>query len=268
MKTLALIAALVLVPAASAAYPTPFASQGLNPGLLSLDKTIKFVALQRGAETKLEALRVEDGSQVAVGAVHGSFGIPMLTYNGLTGGLFRGGSAFVIQSVTPGSPTRFEIVGAKDLAVRQAITLHGYYGFDALSPDGSRMYLIQHTSARDYEHYVVRAYDLSAHRLLPGRIADKAQKSWLMKGQAVARTTSAGGRWVFTLYQNPGGYPFVHALDTVRGVAHCVGIPWKGNQDSLQDFTLALHGGVLTLRQFDRTTYARIRTGTWRVSQP
>jgi hypothetical protein len=174
----------------------------------------------------------------------------------------------VIQSVTPGSPTRFEIVGAKDLAVRQAIALHGYYGFDALSPDGSRMYLIQHTSTRDYQHYVVRAYDLNAQRLLPGRIADKAQKSWLMQGQAVARTTSGDGRWVFTLYQNPGGYPFVHALDTVRGVAHCVGIPWKGNQDSLQDFKLALHGSTLTLRQLDGTTYARIGTGTWRVSQP
>ena len=48
-----------------------------------------------------------------------------------------------------------------------------------------------------------------------------------MDGYPLTRVTSADGRWVYTLYQNGGvgGYPFVHALDTVRGVAHCIGVP-------------------------------------------
>ena len=72
----------------------------------------------------------------------------------------------------------------------------------------------------------MRAYDLATHTLLPGRIADKTQKSWVMQGWAVSRATTADGRWDYTLYANPGGYPFIHALDTVRGVAHCIGLPW------------------------------------------
>src|SRR6266852_7348844 len=108
------------------------------------------------------------------------------------------------------------------------------------------LYLIQHSSTQDIQHYVVRAYDLNAHKLLPGRIADKTQKSWVMQGWAVSRVTSASGRWVYTLYANPGGYPFIHALDTVKGVAHCVGIAWaSSDQGALLDFKLTVKGRKL-----------------------
>ena len=60
--------------------------------------------------------------------------------------------------------------------------------------------------------------------------ADKAQAGWVMEGSPMTRATSADGRWVYTLYSRPGGYPFVHALDTVNGVAHCIGLPWRGDQ--------------------------------------
>ena len=39
--------------------------------------------------------------------------------------------------------------------------------------------------------------------LLPGRIADQTQKSWVMQGRATGRATTADGRWVYTIYQNP-----------------------------------------------------------------
>src|ERR671935_2819278 len=102
------------------------------------------------------------------------------------------------------------------------------------------LYLIQHVSATDLSRYVVRAYNLDADRLLPGRIADRTQKGWVMTGYAVTRTTSADSRWVYTLYRNDGGYPFVHALDTVDGKAHCIGVPWTGSQDGLAYVRLAL----------------------------
>ena len=85
------------------------------------------------------------------------------------------------------------------------------------------MYLIQYTHPQtgNLTHYIVRGYDLRTNRLLPGRIADRTQKGWVMKGSPLTRMWSARGRWVYTLYENPGGYPFIHALDTKRGVAHC-----------------------------------------------
>jgi hypothetical protein len=66
---------------------------------------------------------------------------------------------------------------------------------------------------------------------------------------------------VYTLYQNPGGYPFVHALDTVAGVAHCVGLPLTN--DKLYDLTLAVHGS-----RVDVGGRYEIDTTTWRLSRP
>src|SRR6266404_2872237 len=272
MKTLlAVLAALVIVPAASASYPTPYAAQGGEAGLYSLDKSIRFIALKDPAGTRIEARRVRSDAAVMKAIVPGDWGIPMLTYNGVAGGLFHDGSAFVLQSVGMNNTTNFAVLGTRDLAVRDTISLDGYYGFDALSPDGSLLYLIKHTSVNDSQHYIVRAYDLRSHELLAGRIADKAQKSWVMQGAAVARVTSPTGRWVYTLYANPGGYPFIHALDTVNSVAHCIGLPWKKpDQNAVYQLTLSLKGSWVSVNWggVSSGTWKRVRTGTWRVYGP
>ena len=71
------------------------------------------------------------------------------------------------------------------------------------------------------------------------------------------------------MYANPGGYPFVHALDTVRGVAHCVGLPWTSvNQNAIFNAKLALSGGRLAVQFVDGSTWRTIDVRTWRVSQP
>src|SRR5689334_1159522 len=173
----------------------------------------------------------------------GSFGIPMVTQSE-TGGLSRDGRTLILQEVALAAPTQFVVVDARTLRVRDRFILDGIYSFDALSPDGSMLYLIQRVDAKNSARYVVRAYDLVHGRLLPGRIADRTQKSWVMQGQPVVRGTSSDGRWIYTLYSNPGGYPFVHALDTVRGVAHCVGIPWPqtADQGPLWNLVVDPHG--------------------------
>ena len=76
---------------------------------------------------------------------------------------------------------------------------------------------------------------------MPGRIADKTQKGWVMQGWPTARATTADGRWVYTLYSNPGGYPFVHALDTVRGHRALRRHPVAAN-DRQPGTALRLHG--------------------------
>jgi hypothetical protein len=269
MKTSRLLivaAALVLAPAASAAYPTPFAVQN-GTGLLSLDHSLRFVALNAGRNTTVSALRVRGSAGVMTRKIPGAFGVPQITQNGLAGGLFHDGSAFVLQNIGIKPTSRFVVVDTRDLGVRRTVTLKGTFGFDALSPDGSKLFLIQHMTTDDLSHYVVRAYDLRANALLPGRIADKAQKSWVMQGFATSRATSADGRWVYTLYANPGGYPFVHALDAVRGVAHCVGLPWKAlEQTAIFNARLVIRGGKLDVRLADGSTWRSIDRRTWRLS--
>jgi hypothetical protein len=224
--------------------------------------------LKAGANTLVRAVATETGSTVRRQTVSGAFGVPVLTQSGFAGGLFHDGSALVLQNVGIERVSRFVVLDTETLATRDAIALKGTFGFDALSPDGSRLYLIQHTSADDLQHYIVRAYDLATHTLLPGRIADKTQKSWVMQGWAVSRATTADGRWDYTLYANPGGYPFIHALDTVRGVAHCIGLPWTTTQDPVYNFTLALNGTSLAVKLQDGRTWRRVDTRSWRITKP
>ena len=66
--------------------------------------------------------------------------------------------------------------------------------------------MIQHASQADLVRYVVRAYDLAKRRLLPQAIVDKREPDETMRGYPVARATSPGGGWVYTLYtKGPGG---------------------------------------------------------------
>lgn len=259
-----LLVVLVLVPAAAAAYPTPFAVQGEQIQLPALDGKTWFVATKDGANTRLATI----GAQRRSATVKGAFGIPTITQNGLVGGLFHDGSALVLQSVGLHATSQFAIVRTSDLAVRDTIALDGTFGFDALSPDGSTLYLIQHSTAYDLQNYVVRAYDLRTHALRPGTIADKTQRGWTMQGWAVARTATQNGRWVYTLYANPGGYPFVHALDTVRGVAHCVGLPWQGADQAVWGLRLAVAGSSLKVIAQSGVTWRLVDRATWKLTTP
>ena len=268
---LTVLGALAVVSVASAAYPAPFALQG-GQGVLSNDGSIRFVAVGTGESTVVRASKTSGGSTVMSSqSIPGSYGIPMLTSSGPGGGMFRDGSTFVLQSTGLFATTQFVLLRTADLGVSDQIVLKGTFAFDALSPDGSKLYLIQHKSAQDVEHYIVRAYDLSAHALMPGRIADKTQKNWLMQGWSVDRTTAPSGRWVYTLYANPGGFPFIHVLDTVKGVAHCVGVPWpqtEGNQTRVYNFRLSLRGKMLVIKAGTGSTYRVVNTTNWHVSKP
>jgi len=264
---LAAVGALALVPAASGAYPMPFAQQG-GQGLATADGALRYVAQKAGDDTLVQALR-QDGTVAMAQPVPGSFGIPQLTWRGPGGGLFRDGATFVLQSTGYAAQTTFKLVSTSDLSIRDTIALKGTFAFDALSPDGSRLYLIEHTSSDDLQHYVVRAYDVREHALLPGKIADRAQRGWVMTGFPAARATTVDGRWAYTLYWNPSGFPFVHALDTVRGVAHCVGIASPSpNSSAVLDYTLSVKGNKLLVRMRSGALYRTIDRTTWRVTKP
>ena len=206
---------------------------------------------------------------VASKTIDGAFGIPVLPNGGggtYADGIFRDGSAFLLQSVGFGASTEFRIVSSDDLSVRDSFALKGIFSYDALSPDGRTLYLTQHTSAEDVAHYVVRAYDLRAHALRTGRIADKTQRGWVMQGFPATRVTSATGRWVYTMYANPNGYPFVHALDTVAGKAHCVGFASPGD-GAVFNGRLALKGPKLQVRLPDGSVWRVIDLKSWRVTK-
>jgi hypothetical protein len=263
-------AALLLPSAALAAGPSYVAQGGL--GVLSRDGKHRFVAVSTGAGTAIERVAVHGGAVSSWATLDGEWGIPQPTMSpGRLEGLTRDGKQLVVGTVGAGRPTSFAVIRTRDMRVDSRVELPGSFAYDALSPDGKTLYLTQYVDQDNVSRYVVRAYDLKNGMLLPGRIADKAQQSWVMQGFATTRTTSGDGRWVYTLFMRPGGYPFVHALDTVRGVAHCIGLPWTaGDQAPLTTMRMTLTNGEskLALNWNDGKRWLAIDTGTWRLTHP
>jgi hypothetical protein len=259
----AVVAALSAAPAAAGDGPMFVMQDGT--GLLASNGVLRYVTVAAGANTALEAIQTRDGVVRHSENLLGSWGMPWLPSG--SAGLSHDGRTLVLASTSYGSPSKFLVLDVRAFALRTWVVLKGTFSYDALSPDGKRLYLIQYTLAKDGDlsHYVVRGYDLAQNKLLPGRIADRAQRSWVMDGYPTTRTTSADGRWVYTLYQNPGGYPFIHALDTVRGVAHCIGIPLE-NQNGLYNVVLSLHGRTLAVHWKSGRPWLDVNTATWRVS--
>ena len=263
MRTLAVavLAALAVAAPALAAYPGTYAMRD-SVGLVS--GSTRYTVTPTGTDTHVQAVDARTFALRRSATLPGAYGVPTMIPANVRLGMFRDGGSFVLQSTANQKKTSFAIVRTADLSVARKIDLDGSYSFDALSPDGTRLYLIQHMS-EDFQHYVVRAYDLTEGSLLPGRIADKTQKGWLMRGWPASRVATANGRWVYTLYSNPGGFPFVHALDTVAGVAHCVGIAWRGSQDELNSYRLRVVGNRLLVRDAGGHVYRSIDRTTWAV---
>lgn len=235
--------------------------------------SLRYVAVSTtsGRGTDLVEVSTKDHSIGPALRIPGAWGLPYTAAG--AEGLSHDGRTLVLTSSGVGlsSPSRFLIVDPRQMLVAGRISLPGYFSYDALSPNASRLYLIEYThgQSQDTTRYVVRAYDLRTNKLVPGTIAarDEDGSEKTMAGYAMTRTTSAGGRWVYTLYQKPSGEPFVHALDTVRGVAYCIDLP--ANR-SLYNIVLSLHDGGRTLAVHWRSgrPWLDVAVGTWRVSYP
>lgn len=264
--------ALVALVAAPVALADGGAAPAASKPLLAPGGKIRYVSLPNGRSTTVNASRL-NGVVLRWRDIRGRWSIPGVTLDGTPGGLSGNGRTLVLMHLeTVPFPKRsvFQIVRTSDLAPLQRVVLKGNFAFDALSPDGSRLYLIQRVSQRNLSRYVVRLYALDEHRLVPGAIADKAQRGWVMAGYPVRRVTSADGRWIYTFYVRSGAYSFVHALDATRGVAHCIGIPWKGAQNTLWKLRLSLRDGgrTLSVNWPSGREYLAITRDTWRISHP
>lgn len=266
LLTLAVVIAALVAASAAAASGPIYSLQGGSGVLFGANRYVP-VGDSAGISTDLLAISTKDGTVGRQLDLTGAWGLPATPAG--TEGLSRDGRTLVLASLQSGfsSPSSFLVVSRPKMRVVNQIVLHGYFAYDALSPDASTMYLVQYTrgARNDLAHYVVRAYDLKTGRLLPGRVADRTQKSWVMQGYPVTRTWSPDGRWAYTLYQNPGGYPFIHALDTVRGVAHCVGLPLK-NQSGIYNIVLSLHGRTLAVHWRSGRPFVDVDTASWRVT--
>ncbi len=223
-----LVAGAAAVGAAADGGPSPGVLWGWN-GIASYRGQVRYVAVTNGRSTLVEVVRVLGGRVLRWRSLPGTYGVPLVAYDGSAGGLSRDGKILVLASspARPGSraTSRFAVIETRTLRPRAVITLPGSFSFDAVSPDGSTLYLIQYTSSQDYNRYRVRAYDVTNRELLPDALVDRREPDEQMGGAPVSRASTADGRWAYTLYVRAEEAPFVHALDTVDRKAYCIDLP-------------------------------------------
>jgi hypothetical protein len=260
-----------LTPSAPAAGGVPVSGVAPDQGVPG-PGGVRYVARTVDATTTVRELSAS-AKVIQSEALAGTLLVPAVTVDGTGGGLSADGGTLVLakpRTSIPQAETHLVVLRADGLEVRERLRLKGDFGFDAISPDASRLYLIEYLSARDPTRYAVRAYDLRSRRLLAEPIVDPDEEDPdEMRGYPLTRAVSADGRWVYTLYDGGGEHPFVHALDTVDGRAVCIDTPSLASSRDLYRLGLGVSSDGSTLTVADRgRALALIDTRTFEVRGP
>jgi hypothetical protein len=224
-------------------------------------------------KTTLVARIVRNGGQVdGTTRLTGTFTIPAVAYDSSASGLSADGRTLVLiqpRQAFPRSDTTFALLDTRTLRLQRTFRLRGDFSFDAISPRGRKMFLINYTAPADPTRYTVRAFDLEAGALLPKPIIDPAEKSPdKMRGAPITRLLSADGRWAYTLYDGAGSEPFVHALDTATSRAHCVDLPMLAGNAKLWAMRITRAGNGELRIGTGGEQLARIDTASFAASIP
>jgi hypothetical protein len=238
-------------------------------GILAPDGQHRYVALTTGRQTIVSEIRVAGGQVVRWRYVPGYVGVPVVGEDGTTDGLTRDGKTLVLAGIPEARAanrvvTPFALLDIASLRLRK-VSLPGTWAYDAISPDGSVLYLIEYEIISSSPTYRVRAYDVAERRLFSRPIVDRTIGERLMRGWSVTRKTTSDGRWAYTLYARSKKAPFVHALDTVQRRAYCIDLPLDLNRAEQMRLRLALRADrTLEIRQ-GRSNVAAVDTRTFVV---
>ena len=244
----------------------------------------RYASVATDEHTSLLQIDPDGGEIKGVEGIDGRYSIPLVGLDGTPSGISGDGTRIVLIH-----PRGFDSSGGFEfprdestfvpvdvgpdgrMKAQSPITLRGDFSFDALSPDGRRLFLTEYPSS-DYNDYSVREYDLERNRLLPDPVLVAHEVSPdEMRGLPMTRTTSPDGRWEYTLY-NGGGRrsdeAFIHTLDTERGISHCVDLPMVEGQSAWRvDLGLSDDAGTLNVTRAD-TTIATLDTETFALTEP
>ncbi len=244
-----------------------------SKGVTVPDAAARYVTLWSGPKTTVVARVRRNGGRVDRSRLlEGTFTVPAVAYDSSASGLSADGKVLVLiqpRVSFPRARTSFAVLDARHLRVVKVLRLKGDFSFDAISPSGKRIYLIQYLSANDPTKYAVRAFDVGAGRLLPEPVVDPHEPDEQMRGQPLSRAMSPDGRWAYTLYDGNGKTPFVHALDTSRATARCIDLDALGGAENLWRLRLSIRGGgkQLAVRDGSQTELV-VSTRTFAVSSP
>jgi hypothetical protein len=240
-------------------------------GVVARSGDARYVIVPASGDTVVARVNPHGGRILASRLLRGTFTIPAVAYDGSAAGLSADGRTLVLiqpRASFPRAQTPLMVVDAQRLRALQLVRLHGDFSFDAISPRGSLVYLIEYISPTDPTRYRVRAYDLAADRLLAQPVVDPRKPGEKMGGFPLTRATSPNGRWAYTLYDGAGKTLFVHALDTSTRSARCIDLD-AITGTNLSQMRLHVDAAAHTLTvNSDRRPVVVIDTHSFRTSSP
>ena len=241
------------------------------------------VGLEAGAAaTTVRVADAEGGSLRRDIQVPAAWRLPTIGIARTPGGLSAGGNTLVLEEEAPtggsagSAQTQFAIVATDGSADPRIVTLDGSFKYDALSPNGDWLYLIERLAAGYPTQYAVRRLDVASGRLEDGSIVDKRNVDEVMSGYAVTQLTGRLG-WVYTLYLGHDG-AFIHALNTNDGVAFCIDLPgtlgsdeamaagWGLALSPTRDELFAANGTLGVISDIDLSNFSVRRTSPLAVA--
>jgi hypothetical protein len=187
-------------------------------------------ATRAGKTTLVKEITVQPELPARTRSVDGAWRLPTIGDDTLPVGVSADGSTVVlVEDGVPAdaSTSRFAVL-ARGEATR-ILELAGSFEYDALSPEGSVLYVVEHLSGPPEGHYQVRAVDIAAGLIRAAVIVDKRDLGEAMGGRPITQLRHDNGV-VFTLYRG-AQHPFIHALNTREAWAICLDLPASGSGD-------------------------------------
>lgn len=189
------------------------------------------------ALTIVERIDMSDGGIDRWWYLQGNYFIPAVAYDGSAGGLSASGSTLALVNFTrkyPPPHTKLAILDT-DVYLRHPrrpgqhrpphairhLSLPGYFAFQAISPNGSRLYLRHYRTHDRGSAYDRRSddFDLRILDTRSGRLARRplavSNTEGPLSGLPISGASSPEGRWAYALYDGDKHEPFLLALDTV-----------------------------------------------------
>jgi hypothetical protein len=241
-----------------------------HSGAATLSGGTHYLTKSTAARTTLR--RIEWATRRVTGTtrIKGDYTIPGVAIDGTPGGLSANGRWLALirpRRTFPQRATHLVVLDTRSLEVRRRLDLRGDYSFDAISPTGDRIYLIQYLSRADPTQYAVRGYDTRAGRMLTKPVVDPTEPDEQMHGYPITRVASPDGRWEYTLYSG-SKVPFVHALDTARASARCIDLPKAVGNAYSDRLRISPNGRTLSVTDRHKGILAKVDAATFDVSKP
>ena len=218
------VTAAALAPAAMAQKGVLGTGASPSTGIVDEEAGYRYTTLPAGQATVLSKIAMDTGEVARYRYFSERLVIPSVAYDGSPGRLSADGETLILAEPGvrfPQKRSAFAVIDTRRLRVLDRVSFDGTFTYDALSPNGGSIFLIEYTSPRDLTEYLVREYDLVRDRFDPEPIIDPNEGAEEMYGSPVTRVTSPDGRWEYTLYDGRE-HPFIRALDTERSEAVCI----------------------------------------------